>query len=70
MKDSRQKVDKGLMAPEAYTLEAIFTAFTDDFNARSIHAAAAGAYAKYQKCSLTAAKRLFVPYSKNKITGK
>ena len=53
----------GLMAPEAYTLEAILTAFTDDFNADSIHAAAAGAYAKYQKCSVSAARRLFVPYS-------
>ena len=53
----------GLMAPEAYTLEAILTTFTDDFNVQTIHTAAAGAYAKYQKCSVSAARRLFVPYS-------
>ncbi len=53
----------GLMAPEAYTLEAILTTFTDDFNADSMHTAAARAYAKYQKCSVSAARRLFVPYS-------
>jgi hypothetical protein len=53
----------GLMAPEAYILEAILTTYTDDFHAQPIHAAAAAAYAKYQKCSLTAAKRLFVPYT-------
>jgi len=53
----------GLMAPEAYTLEAILATFTDDFNPDSIYAAAAKAYAKYQKCPLSAARRLFVPYS-------
>lgn len=53
----------GLMAPEAYTLEAILTAFADDLNVDSMHTAAAGAYAKYQKCSVSAARRLFVPYS-------
>jgi hypothetical protein len=53
----------GLMAPEAYILEAILTTYTDDFHAQPINAAAAAAYAKYQKCSLTAAKRLFVPYT-------
>ncbi|MHC4743238.1 MAG: hypothetical protein ACYS8Z_15090 [Planctomycetota bacterium] len=55
----------GLMAPEAYTLDAILVACTDDFNFDSIHAAAARAYAKYQKCSVSAARRLFVPYSQD-----
>lgn len=53
----------GLMAPEAYTLDAILVACTDDFNADYIHTAAARAYAKYQKCSISAAGRLFVPHS-------
>lgn|GEM_PF-252717 len=50
----------GLMAPEAYTLEAIIRAWSDGGTGDSIHQAAAEAYSEYQKCSLTAAKRLFV----------
>jgi hypothetical protein len=52
----------GLMCPEAYTLEAIITVWTGGANADSVHTAAAGAYAKYQKCSVAAAKRLFVTF--------
>ena len=49
----------GLMAPEAYTLEAIITSWSAGSDKASIHNAAAQAYAKYQKCSLNAAQRLF-----------
>ncbi|MBN1765105.1 MAG: hypothetical protein JW860_07600 [Sedimentisphaerales bacterium] len=49
----------GLMAPEAYTLEAIVDSWSAGYDETAIHNAAAQAYAKYQKCSLNAAKRLF-----------
>ena len=49
----------GLMAPEAYTLDAIIRSWARDESPASIRNAAAAAYAKYQKCSLNAAKRLF-----------
>lgn len=57
----------GLMAPEAYTLDAILTAFNHDSDVKKIHEAAAQAYAKYQKCSLSAARRLFIPYSEKEL---
>ena len=49
----------GLMAPEAYTLEAIVRSWSAGRPAATVHARAAEAYAKYQKCSLPAARRLF-----------
>ncbi len=49
----------GLMAPEAYTLEAAIESRLDGDTASVIRDNAAGAYSRYQKCSLTAAKRLF-----------
>jgi hypothetical protein len=48
-----------LMAPEAYTLEAIVRSWAAGEAPASTHLRAAEAYAKYQKCSLPAAKRLF-----------
>jgi hypothetical protein len=48
-----------LMAPEAYTLDAMIQAWAQGKDADAIHAGAASAYAKYQKCSITAAKRMF-----------
>jgi len=50
----------GLMAPEAYTLEAIVAAWADGAPPATIHLRAAEAYARYQKCPLPAAKKLFV----------
>ena len=49
----------GLMAPEAYTLEAIVRTWADDGGATAVRSAAAAAYARYQRCSLPAAMRLF-----------
>ncbi len=49
----------GLMAPEAYTLEAVVRSWAAGEATTTIHLRAAEAYAKYQKCSLPAAKRLF-----------
>ena len=49
----------GLMAPEAYTLDAIVRSHAAGDPPRTVHLRAAEAYAKYQKCSLAAAKRLF-----------
>jgi hypothetical protein len=49
----------GLMAPEAYTLEAALHAFAAGGTARDVHQAAAAAYRKYQKCGAAAAARLF-----------
>ena len=50
----------GLMAPEAYTLDAIIRSWAAGADAAGVHLRAAEAYAKYQKCSLKAAKALFV----------
>jgi len=50
----------GLMAPEAYTLDAVLHAWGAGEPAATIHLRAAEAYAKYQKCRLAAAKNLFV----------
>jgi len=49
----------GLMAPEAYTLKAAVNGWMVDESKEQIRRRAAAAYAKYQKCSDTAALRLF-----------
>lgn len=49
----------GLMAPEAYTLEAVITAFARGDEAVEVRRAAARAYHRYQKCGLRAAEKLF-----------
>ncbi|MCB0738795.1 MAG: hypothetical protein KDC92_14875 [Bacteroidetes bacterium] len=50
----------GLMAPEAYTLHDAIDGFLANESEPEIRLRAAQAYAKYQKCSLSAAKRLLV----------
>ena len=49
----------GLMAPEAYTLDAVLTSWLSGERASAAHEAAAAAYHRYQKCGLKAARRLF-----------
>jgi hypothetical protein len=49
----------GNMAPEAYTLDAALRTWSKGGNETKIRSAAAKAYAKYQKCSVRAAERLF-----------
>ena len=49
----------GLMAPEAYTLDAAIRSWVTDGATAAVRAAAAGAYDRYQKCGLSAARRLF-----------
>ena len=49
----------GLMCPEAYTLDAAACAWFAGKTAAQTRQRAAAAYAKYQKCSLRAAQRLF-----------
>jgi hypothetical protein len=49
----------GLMAPEAYTLDAIVKSWFGGDGAAKAREAAARAYKKYQKCSMTAARSLF-----------
>ena len=49
----------GLMAPEAYTLKAAVDGWILNESAEQIRQRAAAAYSKYQKCSLSAATRLF-----------
>jgi hypothetical protein len=49
----------GLMAPETYTLEAAVDGWILNESAEQIRQRAATAYSKYQKCSLSAAQRLF-----------
>jgi hypothetical protein len=49
-----------LMAPEAYTLEAIIDSWANDGKDSDIRLRAAQAYAKYQKIALEPAKRMFV----------
>lgn len=49
----------GLMAPEAYTLEAAILAKARDASTEQVREAAAHAYHRYQKCGLKAARRLF-----------
>ena len=49
----------GFMAPEAYTLEAALSGWLRGEAAPAIKDRAARAYHQYQKCGLTAARRLF-----------
>lgn len=49
----------GLMAPEAYTLKAAVDGWILNESAEQVRQRAAAAYSKYQKCSLSAATRLF-----------
>lgn len=49
----------GLMAPEAYTLKAAMDGWIANESSEQIRQRAAAAYSKYQKCSLSAAQRLF-----------
>jgi hypothetical protein len=49
----------GLMAPEAYTLEAVLQGWMLSESTESIRQRAASAYDKYQKCGSRAAQRLF-----------
>lgn len=49
----------GNMAPEAYSLDAIVRAWAADANRQTVRERAAAAYAKYQRCSLRAARGLF-----------
>ncbi len=50
----------GLMAPEAYTLDAIIRSWSAGENPSATRQKAADAYAKYQRCSRRAAMQLFV----------
>ncbi len=50
----------GLMAPEAYTLDAALQAWATTGKASTVREHAAAAYAKWQKCSLGAARKLLV----------
>jgi len=49
----------GLMAPEAYTLDAAVRAWIEKGTTNAVIEAAAAAYHRYQKCGLRAARRLF-----------
>jgi len=49
----------GLMAPEAYTLDAAIDAVINNANSTQVHEAAAQAYHQYQKCGMNGARRLF-----------
>jgi len=50
----------GLMAPEAYTLEAALNAWVSGADDAMVREKAAAAYHAYQKCGLNAARRLLV----------
>jgi hypothetical protein len=50
----------GLMAPESYTLAAALDAWIGGKPSEEVRNAAAGAYHRFQKCGLKAAKKLFV----------
>lgn len=50
---------EGLMAPEAYTLEAAIRSLAQGSDAAALELAAAKAYDQYQHCGLKAAQRLF-----------
>ena len=50
----------GLMAPEAYTLKSALDGWIAGETSEKIRDRAAGAYARYQKCSFSAAHRLLV----------
>lgn len=49
----------GLMAPEAYTIEAVLSGWIHDLPGHEIRNLAAAAYHKYQHCGLKNAKKLF-----------
>ncbi len=49
----------GLMAPEAYTLDAVLTTLVEGGDSVAIHESAARAYDAYQKCGLRGARGLF-----------
>lgn len=49
----------GLMAPEAYTLDAAVRTWVTERTTAAVQAAAASAYDRYQHCGLRAARRLF-----------
>ena len=49
----------GLMAPEAYTLDAVLTSLVQGADSGEIHESAAQAYNAYQKCGLRGARGLF-----------
>jgi hypothetical protein len=53
----------GLMAPEAYTLAAVLDAWFQGADGTQVRAAAARAYARYQRTSENAARRLFVTHA-------
>ena len=50
----------GLMAPEAYTLHDAITGYINSESDESIRTRGANAYAKFQKCSVRAAKNLLI----------
>jgi hypothetical protein len=50
----------GLMAPEAYTLKSALDGWILHESSQQVRGRAAGAYSKYQKCRLDAARRLLV----------
>jgi hypothetical protein len=50
----------GLMAPEAYILQAAFRSWVAKESNEKVRESVAAAYSKYQKCSLGAAKKLLV----------
>jgi hypothetical protein len=50
----------GLMAPEAYTLDAAMESWLGGGDSEAVRMRAAEAYNRYQKCGLRAAQRLFV----------
>jgi hypothetical protein len=49
----------GLMAPEAYTLDALLNSWLSGGRGIALRDAAANAYSQYQKCGLRPAQRLF-----------
>jgi len=53
----------GLMAPEAYTLAALLDAWFSGADGSQVRLAAASAYAKYQRSSERATRRLFVTHA-------
>lgn len=53
----------GLMAPEAYTLAAVLDAWFQGADGVQVRLAAARAYARYQRTSENAARRLFVTHA-------
>ena len=50
----------GLMCPEAYTMHDAISGYVNDETNEQIRNRAAGAYSKYQKCGIGAAKKLLV----------